>query len=511
LQSCHLSQCRHSAEIFMRRILVGVISIVFTGLLGPGTVLYGQVELKTETTAKPSWSPKRTNAASPEKNRESDSDSPTNQEQVSPAAFLSPAKATTSKSFTSLAKSAQAAAAEHRPLSSSPAVLDAVYLNEHGSAKLGPDANCNDPTCASCQERFDNPAGATSAGVLYPQRSSRLWVRPEYLYWWTEGMNVPPLVTTSTAVLDAGVLGRPTTSTLFGGSELNDDWRSGGRLHAGFWLTPLQTFGIEGNLFALEEETTIFQASSPTGTPILARPFFDIQLLAENARLLASPGFSTGSVVIEANTELQGGELLLRHMVSPPSGILTGVLLGYRYARLDDDLRITESLTQGVTTIALLDRFDTENTFHGAEIGFISEARRDRWSGELVVKVALGVTQSDVQIEGATTTTVGAGIPVTTIGGLLAQSSNSGTFEQDDFAVIPELGATVGCNLTERLKVTLGYTFIYWSRVARAGEQIDRDINLPLLPGPNTLRPAFSFVMTDFWAQGVNVGLEYSY
>ena len=93
----------------------------------------------------------------------------------------------------------------------------------------------------------------------------------------------------------------------------------------------------------------------------------------------------------------------------------------------------------------------------------------------------------------------------------MAQSSNIGTFEQDDFAVVPELGATVGFNVTERLKATVGYTFIYWSRVARASEQIDRDINLPPVPGPNTLRPEFAFDMTDFWAQGVNLGFEYSF
>ena len=50
--------------------------------------------------------------------------------------------------------------------------------------------------------------------------------------------------------------------------------------------------------------------------------------------------------------------------------------------------------------------------------------------------------------------------------------------------------------------------------VARPGEQIDLDVNPDLLPpreppvsGP--ARPRFVYDGTDFWAQGLNVGLDY--
>jgi hypothetical protein len=49
--------------------------------------------------------------------------------------------------------------------------------------------------------------------------------------------------------------------------------------------------------------------------------------------------------------------------------------------------------------------------------------------------------------------------------------------------------------------------------VVRPGDQIDLDINENLLPpqmppitGPQ--RPAFSFVETDYWAQGLRFGLD---
>jgi hypothetical protein len=62
------------------------------------------------------------------------------------------------------------------------------------------------------------------------------------------------------------------------------------------------------------------------------------------------------------------------------------------------------------------------------------------------------------------------------------------------------------------VRATVGYTFTYWSQVARAGEQISLDVNPTFLDpeaefsGP--LRPAFAFRYTDFWAHGLNVGVE---
>lgn len=370
----------------------------------------------------------------------------------------------------------------------------AIYLDEHG-AVIAPDGNCNNPYCPSCRDRF----GGNGHGV---------WLRPEYLFWTTKGADVPALVTSG----GTGVLGQPGTTVIFGANEINDDWRSGGRVSAGFWLKRFPATAIEGNVFALAEEDTTFQANG-TAAARLGRPFFNIQLPGEDAHLVPAVGFTNGSIAIQSTTELQGGELLLRHMLNPPSRIPTALLVGYRYMRLDDDLLIAESQTgaPGPTTVSLFDSFDTSNTFHGIDVGVIGEVCYNRWFGELVMKVAFGNTHSKVRIDGSTTTTVAPAAPVTAVGGLLAQSTNIGTFEQNDFAVIPEVGATIGFHITERLKATIGYTFIYWSRVARAGDQIDRDVNVPVVPGPTTLRPEFAFRMTDFWAHGASAGLEYSF
>ncbi len=189
---------------------------------------------------------------------------------------------------------------------------------------------------------------------------------------------------------------------------------------------------------------------------------------------------------------------------------------GYRYGRLNDSLVISESLeSAGPTTISLFDRFDTRNTFHGAEVGVVGMSRWNRWSLEVLAKLALGNIRSKVFIDGATTTTSGGGAPVTAEGGILALSTNRGTYAQNDLSVMPELGVTVGCDITSRLRATFGYTFIYWSQVVRPGDQIDRDVNPTYFPngGPaaGAPRPEFAFHTTDYWAQGMNFGLDFRF
>ena len=107
-------------------------------------------------------------------------------------------------------------------------------------------------------------------------------------------------------------------------------------------------------------------------------------------------------------------------------------------------------------------------------------------------------------------------------GGLLAEPSNIGIRSQDRFAVIPEMGVKLGYNFTPNIKAFVGYTFMYVSNVARPGDQIDRTVNIsqqPILLGTTAVNPPLVgaarpfplFQTTDFWAQGVNFGLEIQY
>ena len=93
------------------------------------------------------------------------------------------------------------------------------------------------------------------------------------------------------------------------------------------------------------------------------------------------------------------------------------------------------------------------------------------------------------------------------------RTSNIGKYTNDEFAVVPEIGLRVGAQLTDRVRAFVGYNFIYWSSVARAGDQIDLRVNPNLIP-PQTppvtgpLVPAPRTVSTDYWLQGISVGGE---
>ena len=384
------------------------------------------------------------------------------------------------------------------------------------------------PAFASVNEALEDLAPPPPhSDLVYASGPSNLWwVRGEYLLWWTDGMRTPPLVTTSpngTPQAAAGVLDQGAT-TLFGGDLLTDS-RSGGRIRFGTWLDEGRCIGVEAEYFALDDIHEDFVGNS-TGDPILARPFFNALTNAEDSELVAFPGVVSGTVTANAQGSLQSaGVRMLWNLCQSglPNSLCSidrtesrlDLLLGYRFLRLDESLQMREQLTSQLEndpgTFDISDRFATQNKFNGFEIGLSRTEGYHRWSLDMLAKIAFGNVHQSVSINGSTISDDGTG-PQTFTGGLLAQRTNIGDYSRDRFALIPELGVTLGYQLTPRWQANFGYSLIYWDRTVRAGEQIDRTVNPNLLPpevvpfsGP--LRPEFSFQENGFWAQGMSFGL----
>ena len=346
------------------------------------------------------------------------------------------------------------------------------------------------------------------------------WGRAEYLLWWTPGMDVPALATTGTATdpLPAAI-GQPGTQILFGSDTLNDSSRSGVRLTLGAWLDPCHCRGIEVSYLTLGDDDATFNASN-SDFAVLGRPFFNTVTGAQDARLVANPGLVSGTLRVLAATEFESAEALYRRSGWRPSTAQIDFLIGYRYAELDDRLRIDESTlslggpTAG-TSFGLFDQFDVRNTFQGGELGLaLLFCENPCWSWEVVAKVALGESSHRATVSGQTVTTDGMGNMATASGGLFAQGTNIGTYDRDETATVSELGITLRRELRCGWAASIGCTFLYWSDVARAGDQIDTTINPTQIP-PGMLtgaaRPAFPFRTTDFWAQGLRAAVEYNY
>lgn len=370
-------------------------------------------------------------------------------------------------------------------------------------------------------ESFDDCA---DCGHCPPGVRRMFWARGEYLYWWTKGMDVPPLVTTGGAAQTAA-LGAAGTNVVFGDDLINNDGRSGAKLTLGWELFTSTPSSFEISYFALDQEETDFSLNNPAGITV-GRPFFNVNpdtgIARQDAVIVSQPGNFSGAVNVETTTELGGGEALLRWTMCEATCSSTEMMLGYRFLRLDDSVHVrqdtrAESTAGGLvvgTTINLFDLLESENEFHGVEIGTASRWYRGRWTLETLVKLAVGSTRSTTTISGQTVTTVPNAGSATSSGGLLSQDSNIGVHEFDSFSVVPELGVQLKYDLTPCLQASFGYSFLYWSKVGRAGEQIDTDVNLTQQPpGPATgeLRPIYPQASNDFWAQGLNVGLEYTF
>jgi hypothetical protein len=366
----------------------------------------------------------------------------------------------------------------------------------------------------------DGCCGTTFCG------GNRYYIGIENLLWWIRGQGTPPLVTTgSLGDPRPGALNLPGTSVLFGGNQVGgNDALAGFRGTFRYWFNPQHCLGLEFGGFFLEQDSTSFGAASLGGPQVIARPFLDVSpnpaLAGQSVEGVAAPGQSAGAVSVTGNTTFWGAEANLRWNIFCGCRVRVDYLFGFRSLGMDEDLTIQESvldLRPGMVgdTFQVSDRFEVENRFYGPQFGLDAEIGRGRWFLNLRGKIAMGSSEQVAMIHGSSANTrPGVGTTRFPDSGLLAQPTNSGRFSRQVFAVVPEVGLNVGYRFTPNIRGFVGYNFLYWSRVARAGNQIDFAVNsnqvAPPIPG-GPARPAFNFNGSEFWAQGLNFGLEFKW
>jgi hypothetical protein len=373
------------------------------------------------------------------------------------------------------------------------------------SASFEPSGECGCDSCGSC-----------CGGGWYADT--------EYLLWWLNDDTVPALVTTSTqgtTRANAGVLGLNSASILFGGGTVDTNARSGGRVVLGYHLDECNR--IEGDWFDISKGTANFNQAS-TGSPILARPFFNLGTGAQDSNVVAFPAQLSGSIQVSDVSRFQGAGFRMLHFLASDCGRFgqsrISSLVGFRYLHLGENLDVQSSSTVTATDTAIAtgtvfgvtDSFHTNNDFYGAQVGLQRENYGCCWKLVTTTKLNLGAVNERVVIAGSSTTTPPNGTPTTTAGGLLAQPTNIGTYRQTEFAVVPELQLKLVRDVCRQVQFTIGYDVLYMSRVARPGEQIDTRINTSQSGGgtlTGTPGPLFAFHESDLWVQGLSVGLEW--
>jgi hypothetical protein len=256
----------------------------------------------------------------------------------------------------------------------------------------------------------------------------------------------------------------------------------------------------------------------------LFRPFFNADNnFAPDTQIVCYPDVLRGQVSVSSKSDLIGGGVnFVKNLCCDPCGRVD-LLLGYRYINLNDEVVINENLTalgqvRGTppgTRFLIEDKFRTENHFHGGVIGINAERRFSHFYVNLRSSVALGVNRQTTTISGATRIITPApnATDTTYPGGLLTQPSNIGTYTQNKFCVVPEVGLKVGVQLTEHTRLFVGYNYLYMSSVQRAGNQIDLRVNAQqIAPATGTGQfPTFLNNTSGFSAHGVSAGVEFRF
>jgi hypothetical protein len=350
-----------------------------------------------------------------------------------------------------------------------------------------------------------------------PAEFDPFWVDVEALAWSVKGDHLPPLVTTNpvgTPLALTGLPGNPSTTVLFGDSSVNNDWRAGGRITAGYWFDPQRSRGVEVSFFDLQDASTGFAADS-AAHPVLALPFTNALTGTPDALLAGYPGLIGGAVGVNETSRLLGAGVLYRQDIGTWGGERISALIGYRYLHSSDRLSIAvNENAPGFGFFGDTDFFNASSNFHGLDLGVAGEWRSGPWSLEWRGKVALGANVSSASIDGTTTINPVTGGTLTFPAGLFALSSNIGNYAQTRFAAVPELSLKAGYQIAQGWQLIGGYDLLYWSGVQRAGGLIDTTINPSLIPPATTggpARPMPVFNTTSLLAQGFSLGVRYNY
>ncbi len=342
-----------------------------------------------------------------------------------------------------------------------------------------------------------------------------LWAEIDYrLYWLRPAPVNQPLIASG-------------GQALIGGRDVEYGRMNGLGVGVGTWLNERHTFGLGVGGFMTEQRKQFAAVnSSPGGAPQLVRPFTDA-LLAQPAQVFISdPGRLAGGAFAAFGARLSGLELYGIRNLYYHCGDRVDLVVGGRYLDLNEFLEFTQvTRPLGAATVqfnrtpfgagsvlTLTDRFRTRNQFYGGTIGLRGEYHLGLAFLSLGVKAGVGNNHQTIDIDGRSRVAGVAPLP----GGLFAvQGANLGRQSVDRIALLTEVGATFGVQVTGRVKVIAGYDFIYLNNTARPGQQIDPVVNTRLLPTSplfGTVSGLTSPIPTgardDFYAHGVRLGAE---
>jgi hypothetical protein len=335
-----------------------------------------------------------------------------------------------------------------------------------------------DPGYFYLPERSPEPAKPAACGP-----AGRFWIGPGLELAWIKAPTAPPLLHADSA----------TGPLLYGNERINSPLKAGFSLNGGLWLNEEHTRGVDASFLAVSgfgSNSVIF----PDGDPPLVLPAggfaFPLNDMSRGYGGAFQAGLSTTFTTADVN---------YRQNLYCTGNTRLDALVGYRFAHLGDDYEVYgKRLGPDGEIVRFRDEAHTRTNFHGGQIGLAGEARSDRWFVTGSGKIAFGESYSDAEFEGKFRLN-GTVAPF----GLYARPGLRGTTSASQFAVMPAAAVTLGRQLGDHARVSVGYTFLYLNRVAR---------------GPDVFATALTPALvrsdvetTDVWLQSVNLSFELRY
>jgi hypothetical protein len=355
------------------------------------------------------------------------------------------------------------------------------------------------------------------------QTGGHLSLSTEFLYWWIKNPRVlPPLINSQPTLSGEG------TFELAGGGDgrPNVTVFPGARINLGYWGDECQSYGAETSLILVARQQIHF---TDDRCPVIVRPFCSANTLEETALLVAFPGIASGSVQIDYTSGMWGWEGNgAISLVNDPiiSGVRLSLLVGLRYLEMTEDLTIDSTTAYNLfiadpafaanagSVLHVHDDFLARNQFFGPQLGIDARFYLDLGAVDFRAKLAAGANAEQVKINGSQLIERFNGPTTVSRGGLLALATNIGSHRKYQMDLVPEFDMNWLIKFGQHFNLNLGGSILYVNRVVRPGDQIDRTLDVNLIPNfiravpVSDRRPGLPFFQSDWYAIGLSAGLE---
>jgi hypothetical protein len=355
-------------------------------------------------------------------------------------------------------------------------------------------------------------------------------VQPEYMLWFVFGSRADFSISSTGGTVTQLADGRDATGLNVGGRLTLGYWEMANNP----WITEgsIKTLGSEMRFFLVPSRSVNFTADT---APNLFRPFFDVNNRVGSAFLVAAPDIATGSISAHSKVDFWGAEANVWKNIyydEPGTTCAVDVMAGFRFLNGNSNLDMSSISVFNQTIAAgsafasfagnrlqVLDSFATRNYFYGGQVGIKGQVwLLDPLRIEGSFRLALGDTNQNLAIAGSQVRTFADGRTAFSNAGLFALASNIGNHQTNRFTQVPEGEIKISYPIGDHLTFSLGLSILYWNKLLRAEDQVDRSLditqipNFPIPAGTTATglgRPGVSFSSnTGLLVLGTSFGVE---